>query len=242
MNDLILAFRATHLNVEMHKHAAMQLVYSEDLPFSAIIDGEQYKDIMGFFICPQVPHLCETVLSSMVIINIEVDSLPAIFLKERLLRGVDKCIIFSHKELLSYFNLPAEGNINNIYLQLIKNLSIDVQRKITDERVSQIIEKIRIEFQKPINPRLLAKDIFLSHSRLSSLFTQQTGSNISKFILWTRLRQCVHQLLTEKDLLLTDIAFQNGFYDLANMNKYIYQVFGLSPTALRKNSNLIQIL
>jgi len=47
--------------------------------------------------------------------------------------------------------------------------------------------------------------------------------------------------LTNKKIQLTDIAFNTGFYDLAQLNKYMYAMLGVSPSILRQKSDLIQM-
>jgi AraC-like DNA-binding protein len=56
-----------------------------------------------------------------------------------------------------------------------------------DERVVKIVDYIRDNyFQADILPQAFADIVFLSPSRLASLFKQQTGSSLSKYLLWTR--------------------------------------------------------
>ena len=111
-----------------------------------------------------------------------------------------------------------------------------------DERVTKIVEYIKVNyFRSDITPQTFAEIVFLSPSRLASLFKQQTGSSLSKYLLWTRLRQAIYITLSDKDKSLTDIAYDTGFYDLPQLNKYMYEMFGMPPTALKHNSDLIQI-
>lgn len=69
----------------------------------------------------------------------------------------------------------------------------------------------------------------------------QIGSSVSKFLLWTRLRQAVYLSLSDKKRTLTDIAYDTGFYDLPQLNKYMYKMFGVPPKGLKQNSDLIQV-
>jgi len=64
---------------------------------------------------------------------------------------------------------------------------------------------------------------------------------LSKYLLWTRLRQVIYLALTDKDRSLTDIAYDTGFYDLPQLNKYMYEMFGMPPKALKYKSDLIQV-
>jgi AraC-like DNA-binding protein len=84
--------------------------------------------------------------------------------------------------------------------------------------------------------------VFLSSSRLAYLFKQQTGSSITKYLLWTRIKNAVYLILNSKDKSLTIIAQESGFYDSSQMIKYMHQMFGISPSKLRQKSDLIQFL
>jgi AraC-like DNA-binding protein len=111
-----------------------------------------------------------------------------------------------------------------------------------DERVIKIVEYIKANYSKQnITPQTFSDLVFLSPSRLASLFKQQTGSSVSKYLLWTRLRQAIYLTLSDKDRSLTDIAYETGFYDLPQFNKYMYEMFGMPPKALKFNSDLIEI-
>jgi len=111
-----------------------------------------------------------------------------------------------------------------------------------DERVTRIVEYINANYsEQHITPQTFADIVFLSPSRLAALFKIQTGSSLSKYLLWTRLRQAIYLMLTEKDRSLTEIAYDTGFYDLPQLNKYMYEMFGMPPKALKFNSDLIEI-
>jgi AraC-like DNA-binding protein len=111
-----------------------------------------------------------------------------------------------------------------------------------DERVTAIVEYIKANyFRQDITPQTFADIVFLSPSRLASLFKEQTGSSLSKYLLWTRLRQVIYLTLSDKERTLTDIAYDTGFYDLPQLNKYMYEMFGMPPKALKHNSDLIQV-
>ena len=111
-----------------------------------------------------------------------------------------------------------------------------------DERVTKIVEYITTNyFEQDITPQTFAELVFLSPSRLASLFKEQTGSSLSKYLLWTRLRQVIFLALSDKDRSLTDIAYDTGFYDLPQLNKYMYEMVGMPPKALKFNSDLIHV-
>jgi AraC-like DNA-binding protein len=238
-NPFILALQARNLTVEIHHHSAYQIVLSNDTPFNSTIRGTLYERIHGFVIKPHVPHFCVAEKGTLNVLNIEPYSNV----------GLELAIRFKENEDYIVFDTPSE---TNFFFQTA-NDSLDVHRIVEallsklpsiayDERVTRIVDYIKTNyFQSDITPQTFADIVFLSPSRLASLFKKQTGSSLSKYLLWTRLRQAIYLTLSDKDRSLTDIAYETGFYDLSQLNKYMYEMFGMPPKALKFNSDLIQV-
>lgn len=238
-NPFILALKARNLTVEVHHHSAYQIVLSNDTPFNSTINGTLYESIHGFLIKPHVRHFCVAEKGTLNVLNIEPYSTIGLELASRF-KGDDDYIVFdSPPETNTFFGTTKDSlDIKEIIDALISKLpSTDY-----DDRVTKIVDYIKANFfQSDITPQTFADIVFLSPSRLASLFKQQTGSSLSKYLLWTRLRQAIYLTLSDKDRSLTDIAYDTGFYDLPQLNKYMYEMFGMPPKALKHNSDLIQI-
>jgi AraC-like DNA-binding protein len=238
-NPFILALQARNLTVEIHHHSAYQIVLSNDTPFTSTIGAKLNERIHGFLIKPQVPHFCLAENGTLNVLNIEPYSNVGLELSTRLDPDQDHLIFNSPGETAAFFETEKETfNIHAIIEALISKLPA-VQY---DERVTKIVEYIKANyFEQNITPQTFADIVFLSPSRLASLFKEQTGSSLSKYLLWTRLRQVIYLTLSNKDRSLTDIAYDTGFYDLPQLNKYMYEMFGMPPKALKYNSDLIQV-
>lgn len=238
-NPFILAIKAYNLSVEIHHHSAYQIVLSNDNPFTSTINGKLCEDIHGFLIKPQVPHFCNVKKGTLSVLNIEPYSTIGLELSGRFNKNQEYIIFNSESETNAFFHTEM-GNFD-IYT-IINALLSKLPTTNYDERVTKIIEYIKANFfQQDITPQTFADIVFLSPSRLASLFKQQTGSSLSKYLLWTRLRQAIYLTLSEKARTLTDIAYDTGFYDLPQLNKYMYEMFGMPPKALKHNSDLIQV-
>jgi AraC-like DNA-binding protein len=238
-NPFILALMARNLTVEIHHHSAYQIVLSNDTPFNSTISGVLHEQIHGFLIKPQVTHFCEAENGTLNILNIEPYSTIGLELRSRFKEDQEDIVFYTPPETNSFFHTP--GDSLDIH-QLVDALLHQLPPVEYDERVTKIVEYIKANyFQSDITPQIFADIVFLSPSRLASLFKQQTGSSLSKYLLWTRLRQAIYLILSDKDRSLTDIAYQTGFYDLPQFNKYMYEMFGMPPKALKYNSDLIQI-
>jgi AraC-like DNA-binding protein len=238
-NPFILALQAYNLTVEIHHHSAYQIVLSNDNPFTSTINGKLCERIYGFLIKPQVSHFCIAEKGTLNVLNIEPYSNIGLQAAGRFHGDKDHIVFNSPTEINAFFQTDdANVEINNI----INNLLAKEPPTPYDDRVTTIVEYIKANFfQQDITPQTFADMVFLSPSRLASLFKQQTGSSLSKYLLWTRLRQVIYLTLSDKNRSLTDIAYDTGFYDLPQLNKYMYEMFGMPPKALKHNSDLIQV-
>lgn len=233
MNKLVLSLRAERSDVEIHKHSAFQIVFTEDNPFQTTLENKIYPDIFGFVIKPQVSHSCKCDNSSLIIHNFEPYSLLGKLIAAKL--GNSNTLIFNDKESFQTFSNDLENRFS------FSNKNQDFNG--IDKRVQQSIEYINKNFKSGnVSSQHIAKQVFLSPSRLSALFKDQIGCSISKYLLWTRLRYAIFLILTDDDNTLTSIALESGFYDSSQMTKYMYQMFGISPSKLKQKSELIQFL
>ncbi len=238
-NPFILALTARNLTVAIHQHSAYQIVLSNDEPFDSTINGQFHKTINGFLIKPQVTHLCVAEKGTLSVLNIEPYSNVGLLLSSNFDSNQDHIVFNSREEIRQFFQLETNPfDSSTIISSLLSNLATTHY----DERVIKMVDYIRTNyFERDISPQTFAELVFLSPSRLASLFKEQTGSSLSKYLLWTRLRQAIYTTLSEKDKGLTDIAYDTGFYDLPQFNKYMHEMFGMPPIALKHNSDLIQV-
>jgi AraC-like DNA-binding protein len=238
-NPFVLALKARNLTVEIHHHSAYQIVLSNDIPFTSTIGGQLHERIHGFLIKPHVPHFCVAEKGTLNVVNIEPYSNIGLELASRFNTKEGLVVFNSPEETATFFDTEEDSfNIYTIIDALLSKLP-GIQY---DERVTKIVDYIKANsFAQNITPQTFADIVFLSPSRLASLFKEQTGSSLSKYLLWTRLRQAIYLTLSDKDRSLTDIAYDTGFYDLPQLNKYMYEMFGMPPKALKYNSDLIEV-
>ena len=238
-NPFILALRAYNLTVEIHHHSAYQIVLSNDTPFTSTISGQLCERIHGFLIKPQVRHFCVAEKGSLNVLNIEPYSNIGLELSNMFQENQDYVVFDSPGETGNFFQTGKDTFDINIIINALLSKIPTVEY---DERVTKIVEYIKVNyFNQDITPQTFADIVFLSPSRLAALFKEQTGSSLSKYLLWTRLRQVIYLTLSDKERSLTDIAYDTGFYDLPQLNKYMYEMFGMPPKALKFSSDLIQV-
>jgi hypothetical protein len=181
-NPFILALIARNLTVEIHHHSAYQIVLSNDTPFDSTIDGVKHESIHGFLIKPYVSHFCVAEKGTLNVLNIEPYSAIGLELAGRF-QADESCIVFETPTVSNAFFQTSTDSleVGNVLEALLAKLPAATY----DERVAKIVDYITENyFQADITPQTFADIVFLSPSRLASLFKQQTGSSLSKYLLW----------------------------------------------------------
>jgi len=238
MDASILALEMPGMDVQIHQHAGFQIVYAFENAFDSKVSGQVYNHIRGFVIRPQLAHSCSGVSGRFAIVNIEPDSSAGRVL-DKILGEKEIWVMNRPEEIYSILNMtPTEGEAIYTALSYLRSMQ---PTQALSPRVQEVIDMIRLQNGQSPTPASLASAVHLSPSRLSALFKMETGSSLSKFILWTRLRRAIHLLLTE-DRSLSEIAAETDFYDSPNFTKYMHKMIGVPPIAFRKKSDLIQVI
>lgn len=240
MTQFILAFRAFKSDVKVHKHSAFQIVLAEDNPFDSFSEGRKHENIYGFIVKPQVAHTCKCSNSTLIIINIEPYSSIGQNLFNRFKVDQNAAYFYSQKEIADFFLMTrATASLQEI----LKILSGEVSLKKKDERIVRVLNIIHSRFNSErISLNEISQEVNLSPSRLGAIFKKEIGSSIFKYLLWMRLRSSIFQLLEKSEKSITEIALESGFYDSSQMTRYMNSMFGISPSALKQKSDLIQFL
>lgn len=97
-----------------------------------------------------------------------------------------------------------------------------------DERIRHCLEAIDTRLGlSDLTVKELSRISFLSESRLSHLFREQTGISIRQYILWKKVCLAVSRVVIGQSL--TDGAHYAGFSDSAHFHKAFSNMFGVNP-------------
>ena len=242
MDPALLAFTTHGLDVEVHRHAAYQVVLSAGEPFRSAIGGTSHEGIYGFLIGPQVPHRCTVPAGAFTVVNVDPDSRTAAYLAGLLPGPATPWVARHPRDFATRFGLAPGGGGGGLPGLLLRRLAAAGAQPDLDVRVAEVIGVIRTAANERIDVAALARWVYLSPSRLAALFKAETGSPMSAFLMWTRLKRAVEALLAEPARPIADVAFATGFYDPPQLAKYMYKMIGVRPAAFRQNSDLVQVL
>lgn len=102
-------------------------------------------------------------------------------------------------------------------------------------QVLQAMQIIELRLNKPIRVAQLAKEVGLSHDRLTKLFHAFLNTTVVGYIRERRVAR-VHILLVSSTIPIKNIPAETGFPNLHAMNKTVRLLTGYSPRYIRKHS------
>lgn len=238
--EFIQAFMTHGLDVEIHRHAAYQVVYAVEGRFETIVNDVSHDDVYGFLIAPHVPHRCTVHGQTLMILNIEPDSAPGEVVR-RVLSGRPSVVHSGPEDAHKAFGVALPIAQDELCLHLARALLTSARRPFDDKRVSRAIDIARTKLTEKNASSEIALEVGLSPSRFRAIFKAQTGSSFSKFQIWTRLRHGGDLILSDTERSLTEIAVESGFYDLPQFDKYMAEMLGVPPSILREASDRIDV-
>ncbi|MFT3910769.1 MAG: helix-turn-helix transcriptional regulator [Ferruginibacter sp.] len=113
---------------------------------------------------------------------------------------------------------------------------------LPDERVKKVIKLLAMDNIEKMPVSYLAKKVFLSESRLRSLFKKTTGIPLHRYIIWNKIMQAIGRIVNGATV--QDAAIECGFSDSSHFHRLLLQMFGVSPSQFIKNNSIknIQVL
>lgn len=229
----------------IHDHHAIQIAISLDRPFEIKWLNNSLK-LTAVIIDSDEPHECKTSDNTFLFLNIAPESKIAAALKKCYLGSQnisklprDKVDDFI-KAILN--QLGGQETSDNIYLitqQFLHSLSKTDESRFIDERIATVIKILNEKQDDRVPLKELAKLVFISPSRLVHLFTEQVGIPIRKYILWKKLLTAFEKAAESQNI--ADAALYAGFSDAPHFNRTFKRMFGLNPSTILKNSQIIQV-
>ncbi len=102
-----------------------------------------------------------------------------------------------------------------------------------ERRIVRALRRIEARAQEPLALAELANEAAMSPYHFLRVFRQVAGMTPHQYVLRTRLHRAALRI-SRSDELISTIAFDAGFNDLASFNRRFRGVMGASPSAYRK--------
>jgi len=113
-----------------------------------------------------------------------------------------------------------------------------MEPKPIDKRIRKAMEIMREDPAQSHSLESLAETVYLSATRFTHLFKDETGVPIRRYRQWLRFRQAIQQITTGETM--TAAAMKSGFTDSAHFSRAFRSMFGLKPSVVFRKSNPVK--
>lgn len=232
-------FIGKNIQSDLHKHHLTAIVLSFTEPFEIVEKNNQSNTYEVALIPKDTSYKLSTSNTDYaVFIHLDPYSELGLMLaqKESGIQHLNRCDFL---EALNYVKEWFEGTDNTSqrtdYLLHCVVASVKptefTLRKI-DERVLGCIQRIRKSDADTIQLQQMADQVFLSPSRLSHLFKEETGLTFRQFVLHRKLVKSLQAMHNEQSL--TEASFIGGFSDHPHFTKTFKKTFGIKPSSSKQ--------
>jgi AraC-like DNA-binding protein len=226
-----------------HSHNTIQVVLDMQNSFRFRLKNGQWNTYQSLIIKDNIVHQLDTNKSVQLIIYLDTESpvakaITSTFLAEKDIYVPDLNIFHmaNSNELEKAMVHPEPGIMKSLIENVLGKLSRDTGISFPDKRILLIEQTISNLDPKEISLKMLAGKVYLSESRLRSLFKKVTGTPIHRYILWNKIRFATNQIMAGNSVY--DAAIESGFTDSSHLHKMMVQQFGITPSDFIKNNKL----
>ena len=156
----------------------------------------------------------------------------ATILKVRSLLNSMTCDSLGFYTMTTFMNLLYELSRDSEMTVLSSSPDAKTQSKHLSRRITQICDYIDEHYGSMIYLKDIANVACMSEGAVSRFFKQQTGKNISNYIIEVRISMAARQLIdTNKNI--SEICYACGFTNISNFNRQFKRLKGKNPRDFR---------
>lgn len=154
-------------------------------------------------------------------------------LRERIAKKLTQLTVnYSLEQMMHLLSILNEiANLKEYNILMDKGFS--VSKKQDWERISKIVNHIRINISNKITIKEIADIAFMHTGSVNRFFKQATGFSLIEYINLMRIGMAC-DLLSGSYKNITDIAFECGFNNLSHFNRIFKRVKKTTPNEYRK--------
>ncbi len=143
------------------------------------------------------------------------------------------------KEVERLYQCRTIKDVLQIVEEAIEKLEELIHENETASRkeVSKVKKYICNHYGENLNTEILAGIVYLSPGYLSSIFKEETGVNLNRFIRDVRMKKA-KELLEITDMKIVQVAKKVGFSNNSYFARSFREYFGCTPESCRKGTNV----
>lgn len=125
--------------------------------------------------------------------------------------------------------------LNNIILDMTRNYCILVKKhtlRAYSPMIRKTIDYVNINLSGPLSLNLIASQLSVNASYLSSMFKQEVKMTLTEYINSQRVHTAI-ELLNSTDLNIQSIAWHVGINDVNYFSRIFKKIIGVTPTVYR---------
>ena len=224
-----------NIQSDFHENHLLSIVLSFSEPFEIITNTNQPGSYEAAFIPKNTLYKLSTSQKDWTVF-IHIDPYSEIGMKLNLkdtkIQPLKRCDFVKTLNMAKSWlhgEKDANKSIDILLQSVVTSLATTFSPGILDERIQKCIQIIRQSKSSDIQLQDIAKQVFLSPSRLSHLFKQETGMTFKKFVLHRKLVKSLKAMHNQHNL--TDASYIGGFSDQPHFTKVFKKSFGIKPSS-----------
>lgn len=224
--------------VPPHAHHAIQIVIALDGRMAMRGEQSDWRDGHGIIARQDTVHAfdCRGAMGAMLFVDPE--SREGAWLRTVLTKDItivpDTRLASSIAALRAFVDQPFESmEVGALIRHCVHALSPGAPpARRLDERVTKVLDAIRLSDDLHMSLSSAAELTFLSPSRFAHLFKQQVGLPFSRYMLWRKLTRAMVAIASERTVAAA--AHAADFADAAHLTRTFYQMVGMAPSMLMR--------
>lgn len=235
---------------QKHRHWAKHILISLSGKMNCIIEDEEVE-CDGIMISSNVFHTIKSQGQVLVYLFDETTDISKKIEEKYLNDFLYKFIQMSDVQKIkrtwneNMLNIQDSNKVREIYLktheEILNILNLNINKSyIEDDRIKKVLSLLKDK--EEINECIieeLAKKVFLSKSRLSHLFKEETNISLNSFLVIMKIAKTYKYVLEGKNI--TEASIKAGFNSPSHFATTNKNMFGITTNELKNNIRVIQI-
>ncbi|MDG5788825.1 AraC family transcriptional regulator [Evansella sp. AB-P1] len=242
-----IAFFSNKVDADYHSHNYIQVTLGLEEDFQINIEEKEFLT-RGIIVDSNTRHKLQGSKKWQMYLLINPESAFGEAIKSNFLREHEVNII-EYKDINiaigpDIYDLIEKITSEKYYdlLKRIKELLKVTPNKVNneiDKRVLDLLAYIESQPLDELTVKELSQIVFLSESRLSHLFKEETGVSLTSYILHVKLKKAFYLIFHGANM--TDAAMEAGFNSPSHFSRSVRDKLGMAPSVIVKGSRYLQV-